>query len=146
MKLVIQKVLNASITIDNKLISKIDKGLLVFVGFNVNDTNVNFDKIAKKLVNLRIFEDSNNKMNLSVNDVNGEILLVSQFTLYGDTSEGNRPSFTNALNANDAKRYYDEFVNVVKKYKNDLKTGIFQADMKISLVNDGPCTIIMEMN
>ncbi len=143
MKLVIQRVKTASVTIENKVVSKIDRGLLVFLGISVNDDNSQIDWLTRKLVNLRIFEDNNGKMNLSVKDINGEILLVSQFTLYANALRGNRPDFLAAAKPEKAIPLYEEFIrNLSKKIK--VQTGKFGADMKVALVNDGPVTIILE--
>ncbi len=143
MKLVIQRVKTASVTIENKVVSKIDRGLLVFLGISVKDDNSQIDWLTRKLVNLRIFEDNNGKMNLSVKDINGEILLVSQFTLYANALRGNRPDFLAAAKPEKAIPLYEEFIrNLSKKIK--VQTGKFGADMKVALVNDGPVTIILE--
>ena len=144
MKLVIQRVLDANLKVDNKEISKIGKGYVVLIGIKDSDTKENADYLVNKLVNLRIFEDENEKMNLSIKDINGELLLVSQFTLYGDCSRGNRPSFIEAARPEFAKELYDYFVKECKKYIPIVKEGIFGGNMKINLTNDGPATIIME--
>ena len=143
MKLVIQRVLEASVRIEGKVISEIERGLLVFLGVSVDD---NFDKIdwlTNKLVNLRVFEDDNGKMNLSVKDIGGKILLVSQFTLYSNAQRGNRPDFPMAAKPDVAIPIYEQFIRKLKE-KIEVKTGIFGADMKIKLINDGPVTIILE--
>jgi len=144
MKLVIQRVLDANLKVDNKEISKIGKGYVVLIGIKDSDTKENADYLVNKLVNLRIFEDENEKMNLSIKDINGELLLVSQFTLYGDCSRGNRPSFIEAARPEFAKELYDYFVKECKKHIPVVKEGIFGGNMKINLTNDGPATIIME--
>ena len=144
MKLVIQRVLDANLKVDNKEISKIGKGYVVLIGIKDSDTKENADYLVNKLVNLRIFEDENEKMNLSIKDINGELLLVSQFTLYGDCSRGNRPSFIEAARPEFAKELYDYFVKECKKHIPIVKEGIFGGNMKINLTNDGPATIIME--
>lgn len=143
MKTVVTRVKQASVTIDNKLISKINNGLLVLVGFTENDDESKIDYMVKKITNLRIFNDENNIMNKSVKDVNGEILSVSQFTLYGDASNGNRPSYIKALKGEEAIKLYDLFN---KKLNETIKTktGVFGADMKVESINDGPVTIIIE--
>lgn len=144
MKVVLQRVSSASCTVDGKITGSIEKGYLLLVGFTNGD---NIDKInlaCKKIANLRIFEDENGKMNLSLDKVNGKILSISQFTLYANTNEGNRPSFTNALNPTDASILYDKFNQTLKTYGIDVQTGIFGAHMDIKLLNDGPCTIIYE--
>ena len=144
MKLVIQRVIDANLKVDNKEISKIGQGYVVLIGIKDSDTKENADYLVNKLVNLRIFEDENEKMNLSIKDINGELLLVSQFTLYGDCSRGNRPSFIEAARPEFAKELYDYFVKECKKHIPVVKEGIFGGNMKINLTNDGPATIIME--
>ena len=144
MKILVQKVIQASVVVNNELISSIDKGLLLFVGIEKNDTKGQADYLAKKISNLRIFTDENDKMNLSIRDVKGEILTVSQFTLAADLSKGNRPGFDTAAHPNDANHLYEYFVEQLKYYNIVVKTGIFQADMKVSLINDGPCTFILQ--
>ena len=143
MRLVIQRVSEAKVECNEKIVGKIDKGLLVLLGIKRGDTKEQADYLVKKLLNLRIFEDENEKMNLSIKDVNGELLIVSQFTLYGDTSHGNRPSFIEAELPDKAKLLYEYFCDECRKTLN-VETGIFQQEMKVSLVNDGPTTIIME--
>ena len=143
MRLVIQRVNNASVSYEDK-VNSIDNGLVVLLGMTIGDTIDDIDFLVKKLVNLRIFEDSDNKMNYSVKDINGSILLVSNFTLYASCKDGNRPSFTNALNYNDSENLYNLFVEEVDKTGINYKTGKFGADMKISLINDGPITIIID--
>lgn len=143
MKLVVQRVLNASVEVENKIVGKIDKGYMVLVGIHENDTEKEADFLANKLINLRIFEDENEKMNLSIEDVKGELLLISQFTLYGDSSHGNRPSFIEAAKPEKANKLYEYFCNKCSKSVH-VEKGIFGADMKVSLVNDGPVTIILE--
>ena len=143
MKVVVQKVINSSVEIDNKVYNTINNGLMVLVGFTYGDTSEDIDYIVKKVVNLRIFDDENGVMNKSILDVGGEILSISQFTLYADTKKGNRPSYINALKGELSTLLYDEF----NKKINELvptKTGIFGADMKVSLINDGPTTIIID--
>lgn len=148
MKVVIQRVKEASVKIDGKINGQINQGLLVLVGIN-NDDIGNEDKINKmadKIVNMRIFEDENEKMNLSLKDIDGEILVISQFTLYGDASHGNRPSFIEAARPEDSEPYYNKFVECIKtKGIKKVDTGIFGADMKVSLLNDGPVTIVYEL-
>lgn len=144
MKFVIQRVKNAQVDVDNKTTGKIDKGFLVLIGVTHTDTKEIADYLIKKLINLRVFEDENGKMNLSLNDVKGSLLLVSQFTLYADCSHGNRPSFTEAAKPDFANELYEYIISECKKEIDNVETGIFGADMKVSLVNDGPVTIIME--
>lgn len=143
MRLVIQRVKSAKLSVENELISEIGQGLVVFVGIEKGENPLNLDIFAKKVANLRIMSDNNGKMNLSVKDVNGEILLVSQFTLFGDTSHGNRPSFFDAEEPHIANELYLKFVEKLKYYGVLVKTGVFGADMQIIQHNDGPVTIIM---
>ena len=144
MKVVVQRVLSASCSVDNKIIGKINEGLLLFVGFTHNDTIDNIKYLVNKIINLRICDDCNHVMNLSIKDLNKEILSISQFTLYANSEKGNRPSYINAMNNNEATKLYDLFNEELKKSTLKVETGIFGADMKISLVNDGPVTIILE--
>ena len=144
MKFVIQRVKNAQVDVDNKTVGKIDNGFLVLIGITHTDTKEIADYLVKKLINLRVFEDENGKMNLSLKDINGAILLVSQFTLYADCSGGNRPSFTEAAKPDLANELYDYIISECKKKVDKVETGIFGADMKVSLLNDGPVTIILE--
>ena len=143
MKVVVQKVNSSSVTVDGKLINKIGKGLNVLVGFTDTDTIKDIEFMVRKVTNLRIFEDENGVMNKSVIDVGGEILSISQFTLYGDAKKGNRPSYVKALNGDKALPLYEEFNKqlnqVVPAYG-----GVFGADMKVLIENDGPATIIIE--
>lgn len=143
MRVLVQKCLSASVSIDNKVYNNIKKGLVVFVGFTDNDNSEKIDYMINKIPKLRIFEDENGVMNKSLLDVQGEILSISQFTLYGDASNGNRPSYIKAMKREKATILYDEF----NKKLNDLvptKTGVFGADMKIALINDGPTTLLLE--
>lgn len=144
MKVVVQKVLNASVVVNKEEVGKINSGLLIFVGFTHNDDISNIKYIVNKIVNLRIFEDNNNVMNLSAKELNKELLVVSQFTLYADTSKGNRPSYINSLKHEEANVLYDLFVEELKKSNLKVETGIFRSDMKVGLINDGPTTIIIE--
>lgn len=143
MKVVVQKVKEAKCTVDGKVTGKIKNGLMLLVGFTEGDNKEIIEKMALKIVNLRIFEDDNGVMNLSLLDVNGSILSISQFTLYADTKKGNRPSYINALKGEEATLLYDLFNNELRKYTH-VETGIFGADMDISLINSGPTTIILE--
>ena len=145
MKVVVQKVKEASCTIDGKITGKIDQGLMILVGFTLGDNLDIISKMAQKIVNLRIFEDDNGVMNLSLLDVKGSILSISQFTLYADTKKGNRPSYINAMKGEEATKLYDIFNEELRKYTH-VETGIFGADMDISLINNGPTTIILERN
>ena len=143
MKVVVQKARNAKCVVDNKVTGEIDYGLMVLVGFTEGDDIGKIKYICKKIVNLRIFEDESGIMNKSVLDEKGKILSISQFTLYGDTSKGNRPSYINALGGEKATKLYDLFNEELRNYL-DVETGIFGADMEISFTNIGPTTIILE--
>lgn len=143
MKIVLQRVLNASVTVDNKVIGAIDKGLLIFLGVEADDTDDMLQKYADKIIKLRIFEDENGKTNHSLLDVNGSLLIVSQFTLCADCSHGNRPGFTGAKAPAEANRMYEEFIRLCKEQVEIVEHGEFGADMKVALVNDGPFTILL---
>lgn len=144
MKLVIQRVADANVKVDNKIIGEIGKGFVVLLGVSDEDTKENADYLVKKLCSLRVFADENNKMNLSLKDVNGELLIISQFTLFADCTKGNRPSFTQAGNPKHANELYEYFIEQCKKINISTQHGIFGADMKINLTNDGPVTILLE--
>lgn len=144
MRVLVQKVKYAKCSVDNKITGSIDKGFLLFVGFTDTDTEAIMDKVIKKTLSLRIFEDENYKMNLSLNDVKGQLLIISQFTLYADIKHGARPSFTSAMKADRAQPFYNLFVEKVKAQGYSVSCGVFGADMKIELLNDGPCTIIVD--
>lgn len=144
MKLVVQRVLKADVKVDDKIVGQINQGFVVLVGIGENDTQKEADSLVQKLLKLRIFTDENDKMNLSIQDIKGELLLISQFTLYADCFSGNRPSFINAANPKKANELYEYFVKECRKTNITVQTGIFAADMKVSLVNDGPVTIILE--
>ncbi|MCQ2734899.1 MAG: D-aminoacyl-tRNA deacylase [Alphaproteobacteria bacterium] len=144
MKILLQKVLSASVTVNNKVVSAINSGYLLFVGIEKDDTNAQADYLAKKIANFRVFTDQNDKMNLSVQDVGGEILAVSQFTLAANLNCGNRPGFDTAARPDDAEPLYEYFVQKIKEYGIPVKTGVFQADMKVALINDGPCTFLLQ--
>lgn len=144
MKALIQRVKRASVTIDGEMYSKIGKGLLVFLGVEKEDTVENCEKLSQKVLNLRIFEDENDKMNLSVNDVNGEILVVSQFTLCGDCKKGTRPSFDKAAHPDIAVKLYEDFVEKIRASGLKTETGKFRAMMDVELINDGPVTFMVE--
>lgn len=144
MKLVVQRVKNAEVKVDGKITGSIEKGFLVLLGVTHTDTKETADYLVKKLCKLRIFEDENEKMNLGLKDVGGSLLIVSQFTLYADCSEGNRPSFMNAAKPDMANELYEYFCNKCKEQDIKVEKGIFGADMKVSLLNDGPVTIILE--
>ncbi|MEF3244681.1 MAG: D-tyrosyl-tRNA(Tyr) deacylase [Caldisericaceae bacterium] len=144
MRTVVQRVKTSKVKVNNEVVSEIGKGLLVLTALERDDTLEILKWMANKIVNLRIFEDDFFKMNKSVVDIQGEILLVSQFTLAAYVKKGNRPSFTEAMEENTAKEYFEKFVNLVKDFYPKVKTGVFKAHMEIELVNDGPVTIILE--
>ena len=144
MRLVVQRVKNASVEVDKKTVGKIDRGYLVLLGVTHTDTKEIADYLVKKLCNLRVFEDENGKMNLNIKQVDGSMLIVSQFTLYGDCTDGNRPSFTNAAKPDFANELYEYFCEKCSENNIHIEKGIFGADMKVSLLNDGPVTIILE--
>lgn len=144
MRVVVQRVKHASVTINGTVNGKINNGFLVLLGIQSTDSEQDVDYLVKKVTNLRIFSDENDKMNLSLKDVNGELLIVSQFTLYANCREGNRPSFVEAAKPDIAIPLYEYFVSECKKIIPVVETGIFGADMKVNLLNDGPVTIIMD--
>ena len=144
MKALVQRVLEAAVTINESVYSQIGKGFLVFLGVEKGDTQAEADFLAKKIANLRIFEDENGKMNLSILDVKAELLIVSQFTLAGDTSRGNRPGFETAAKPEEADALYLYMIDKLNSFNIPVQTGVFQTDMKVKLINDGPCTFILE--
>jgi len=144
MKVLIQRVKQASVDVNNECVGKIDKGLLVFLGVKEEDTEDNVDYLVNKIINLRIFSDDNDKMNLSLLDTNGQVLVVSQFTLYADCSRGRRPSYTNAATPKLAKKLYKSFIEKLKREDIKVQSGIFGAYMDVNLINDGPVTIMIE--
>ena len=144
MRFVIQRVTQASVTVNQKVIGSIKQGFLVLIGIGEDDTTEIADKLVKKLIGLRIFEDENGKTNLSLKDIRGELLLVSQFTLYAECKKGNRPSFTKAGKPELANQLYEYIIEACKKEFPVVQTGEFGADMKVSLLNDGPFTIILD--
>lgn len=144
MKFVIQRVKHASVKVDGNVVGKIDKGYMVLIGISENDTKEIADKMIKKMIGLRIFEDENGKTNISLKDVSGELLLISQFTLYADCKKGNRPSFINAGKPDMANEMYEYIIEQCKKEISVVEKGIFGADMKVSLENDGPFTIVLD--
>lgn len=144
MKLVVQRVKHAKVNIEGKTVGEIQKGFLVLIGIKTGDTKEQADYLIKKVCNLRIFEDENGKMNLSLKDVGGKLLIVSQFTLYGNCNDGNRPSFIEAARPEEAIPLYEYFCERCAKNEIEVQRGIFGADMKVELLNDGPVTIIME--
>lgn len=144
MRFVIQRVAHASVTIENNMVGRIGKGFLVLIGVSASDTREVADKLLRKMLSLRIFEDENGKTNLSLADVEGQLLLVSQFTLYADCRKGNRPSFTDAGKPDMAKELYEYIIAECKKQIPVVETGSFGADMKVELLNDGPFTILLD--
>lgn len=144
MKLVIQRVSKANVKVENEIVGKIGEGFLVLFGAGQGDTKEQADYLAEKLCNLRVFSDENDKMNLSIKNIDGELLVVSQFTLYADCIKGNRPSFVNAAAPDEAEKLYEYFVEKCRKLVKKVEKGIFGADMKVELLNDGPVTIILE--
>lgn len=143
MRVIVQRSLNSSVSIDNKVVGSIDKGYVLLVGFTHNDDVNAVEYMIKKILNLRIFEDSDGKMNLSIMDVGGSILSISQFTLYGDARKGNRPSFIEAMRPEAASYLYDVFNEKLSQHIH-VETGVFGGDMKVSICNDGPVTILLE--
>ena len=145
MRLLVQRVKYANVKVNNEIIGKIDNGFLVFLGITHTDTEENADYLVQKLINLRVFEDENEKMNLSIQDIKGDLLIISQFTLYADTKKsGNRPSFTDAAKPEQANKLYEYFIEKCKQKGIYTQTGEFGADMKVELLNDGPVTIMLE--
>lgn len=144
MKIVVQRVAKASVSVDDKIVGSIDNGYVLLVGIRNDDTKEDVDYCVRKVSGLRIFEDDQDKMNLSLKDVGGSILSISQFTLYGDTHKGNRPSFTMAARPEVAQPLYEWFNQGLKDLGFHVETGIFQTHMQVSLVNDGPVTILIE--
>ena len=144
MKIILQKVKKASVSVDNKIVGSIDKGYCLLVGVHKESTEEDARYLAKKIAQARLFEDENDKINLSLKDVGGSILSVSQFTLYADTKKGNRPSFTSAAGAEKANELYEKFNEYMKEEGVTVETGIFQTMMEVNIVNDGPVTIVYE--
>ena len=144
MKIVLQKVKKASVRVEKKVVGEIDKGYCLLVGVHKESTEVDAKYLAKKIVEARLFEDENEKLNLGLKDVNGSILSVSQFTLYADTKKGKRPSFTNAASAEEANELYNNFNEYLREEGIKVETGIFQTMMEVNIINDGPVTIIYE--
>lgn len=143
MKIVVQRVLNSSVLIDEKINKSIDKGLMILVGFTYNDTKDDINYIVRKILNLRIFEE-NEKMNLSISDINGELLIIPQFTLYANPYKGNRPSFEKALKPDEANVLFETFKEEIQKSNLKIEYGNFGSYMKVNLLNDGPVTIIID--
>lgn len=146
MRVVLQRVKHAKVSVDNRVIGKINHGYLLLVGFTHEDGNKEIDYLARKIANARLFNDENGKINLSVKDVDGQILSISQFTLFAETKKGNRPSFTKAQTPAIAKENYDKFNQKLQEYGLTVETGEFGADMQVELINDGPITIIYDTN
>jgi len=144
MRALIQEVSSSSVSISGKEVARIGRGELIFVGFTQGDDLSTLQKMAKKIAKARIFPDENGKTNLSLSAIGGEILLVSQFTLYGSLKEGNRPSFQQALAPDEARALYERFVELMKQEFPALQTGVFQADMRVSLTNEGPFTLLLD--
>ena len=144
MKIILQKVKKASVSVDHKIVGSIDKGYCLLVGVHKESTEEDARYLAKKIAQARLFEDENDKINLSLKDVGGSILSVSQFTLYADTKKGNRPSFTSAAGAEKANELYEKFNEYLKEEGVTVETGIFQTMMEVNIVNDGPVTIVYE--
>ena len=144
MKVLVQRVLNAKVEVNKEVVGEIKGGFLLFVGFTHTDTSKEIDYMINRVLNLRIFDDENGVMNKSILDTNGSILSISQFTLYADSSKGNRPSYIKAMPGDKSIKLYDEFNTKLKEKNIHIETGIFGADMKVSLLNDGPITIMLE--
>ena len=144
MRAVVQRVTYSSVEVDGVIVGEINKGFNVLLGISKEDTEEDMKYIKDKIINLRIFSDDNDKMNLSLLDIQGELLLISQFTLYGDARKGRRPNFMNALGGEEAKSFYDKFVEIMKETGLKVETGIFGADMKVDIKNDGPVTILLD--
>ena len=144
MKLVVQRVKKAKVTVEDKIVGEIDEGFLVLLGVKPTDTKKTADYLVKKLCNLRVFKDENDKMNLNIKQVKGSLLIVSQFTLYANCKEGNRPSFTDAAKPDKANELYEYFCNKCRENEIEVQTGEFGAHMQVELLNDGPVTIILE--
>lgn len=144
MKAVVQRVTHASVKVDGEIKGRIEKGFLVLLGVGQNDTEEDADRLVNKIVKLRIFSDENDKINLSLADVGGSLLVISQFTLYADCRKGNRPNFIQAGKPDEAERLYEYFVSQCEKHISVVEKGVFGADMKVELLNDGPFTVILE--
>lgn len=143
MKILVQRSLNSSVSVNNKIVGKIDKGLVIFVGFKNTDTTSEVDYLINKILNLRIFDDENGVMNKSILDIGGEVLSISQFTLYAETKKGNRPSYLDSMNYIEAEELYNLFNKKLSEHIK-VETGIFRSDMKVNIINDGPVTIMLE--
>ena len=143
MRVLVQRSLDSSVLVDDKIVGKIESGLVLLVGFTYGDSKKEIDYMVDKVINLRIFDDENGVMNKSLMDVKGSILSISQFTLYGNAKKGRRPSYVNALGGEDASKLYDEFNNELLKHNIKVETGIFGADMVVNITNDGPVTLLL---
>lgn len=143
MRVLVQRSKKSSVKVDNKVVGQILKGMVLFVGFTAGDSEENIDYMIQKILKLRIFDDDNNVMNRNILETNGEVLSISQFTLYADTKKGNRPSYIKALNSKEASILYQKFNEKLSKYIK-VETGIFQSEMEVSIINDGPITIMLE--
>ena len=144
MRAVVQRVTSSKVVVDGKIVGSINKGINVLIGISCDDNEEDLKYIRDKIINLRIFEDENFKMNKSLMDIGGEILVISQFTLYGDCRKGRRPNFMAALGGEESKKLYDKFILMLKEYGIKVETGIFGADMKVDIQNDGPVTILLD--
>lgn len=144
MRAIIQRVSKGSVSVDGKIVGQVGKGFVVFLGVGHEDTEVDAEYICKKIVNMRIFEDDQGKMNLSLDQVNGGVLAVSQFTLYGDTKKGNRPSFVNAASPDKANRLYEHCIKLIRDTGIPTESGVFQAEMQVEIHNDGPVTLFID--
>ena len=144
MRAVVQRVTSSKVVVDGKIVGSINKGINVLIGISCDDNEGDLKYIKDKIINLRIFEDENFKMNKSLMDIGGEMLVISQFTLYGDCRKGRRPNFMNALGGEESKKLYDKFILMLKEYGIKVETGIFGADMKVDIQNDGPVTILLD--
>ncbi|NLB78075.1 MAG: D-tyrosyl-tRNA(Tyr) deacylase [Clostridiaceae bacterium] len=145
MRAVVQRVKRAQVSVEGSITGKIEKGILVLLGVGENDEIEDLEYMAKKIINLRIFEDNEDKMNLSVLDVGGNVLVISQFTLYGDCRKGNRPSYSKAASPDIAKEYYHRYLDYIKdNYKIKVESGVFQASMEVDFINDGPVTLMLD--
>ena len=144
MRVLVQRSLSSRVSVDDKVIGSIPKGFVLLVGFSKEDTISDIEYCVQKIKKLRIFNDENNQMNLSIDDIEGQILSISQFTLYGDCRKGRRPNFMAALGGEEAKKLYDQFVLMIKECGIKVETGIFGADMKVDIQNDGPVTILLD--
>ncbi len=144
MRAVVQRVKSSKVEVDNKVISEIGKGINLLVGISKEDTKEDIDYIVRKVLGMRIFEDEDERMNFSLHDIEGELLIISQFTLYGDCRKGKRPDFMKAQGGDAARELYNELVEAFKKEIPNLKTGEFGADMKVEIINDGPVTLLLE--